>query len=248
MNNAFGEISQQQRAEMGYPNVPFPAVRDWAIPLPDYQPVEYTAPSVRRAVPDVDMLDQDVDGNWERARRISVCLTLLRDPQNGRPLNPAGRTGISGHGRLRNLGPNPTGDLYMTWHDMVLLITRTDSGQLAPTGGFLNALPDGSYEDPLEGAIREAYEEATIRAAGAATLISRGVIEAALRNTDNAWIENTSFHIDITDDADSPPEPLGQDDAREARWYNIWDVDVTRMSANHAADLFAVRQMLEQQR
>lgn len=224
---------------MGYPDVPMPKKRDWDSLSKNYEPVYYTADSVKRAVPDWE--NPDVDAIWRRARKLTLSKNLLRDALTHLPLNPAGATGISGHGRLRNLGPNVTADGIMTHGDAVLLIERQDTGQLAFPGGFRDATGKDKYEDPLHAAVREVYEETDIqlRDIGKAALFSAGVAALSLRNTDNAWIENTAFHIDISDI--DRPSPTAKDDAKSAGWYTLSDRVISRMSDTHAENAVKLR-------
>lgn len=227
---------------MGYPDVPMPDNRSWESLPPDYQPTYYTADSVQRAVPNWE--NPDVDAVWERARKLTLSHTLLRDILTQLPLNPAGATGITGYGRLRDLGPNLSADGMITHNGDTLLIERRDTGQLAFPGGFRNAIGEDSYEDPLDAAVREIYEETTvaIRDLSRAALIYAGIAPLSLRNTDHAWIETTAYHIDISDS--NRPIPTAQDDARSAGWYSLSDNVIAHMSDQQAENALTLREKL----
>lgn len=224
---------------MGYPDVPMPENRDWDSLPEDYEPVYYTAESVKRAVPDWE--NPDVDAVWQRARTLTLSPNILRDALTRLPLNPSGATGITGHGRLRNLGPNLTADGIVTHENSVLLIERQDTGQLAFPGGFRNHIGGNIYEDPRVAAAREVKEETNIKLRGFARAIlsHAGIAQKSLRNTDNAWIENIAFRFDISDT--KRPVPTGLDDAKSAGWYTLSDDVISRMSDTHAENATRLR-------
>jgi ADP-ribose pyrophosphatase YjhB (NUDIX family) len=235
------ETFRELRRRIGYPDVPVPLVRDWAALPPGYAPVEYTAVSVRRAVPDLAAV-------WRRVAELSLCPRVPRDPVTGRPLNPAGPTGISGRGRLWWLGPNPTADAAVTRGAgaavRVLLVRRRDTGQWAFPGGFAESLPGGGAEDPLTGAVRETAEETGIDVRGfEVRLLHRGIAARSLRNTDNAWIENRAFHFHLPEAAARAVRPRAMDDAAEVGWFALRDVDPAAMSDTHAANIRRLRRI-----
>ena len=236
---------RELRRRVGYPDAPVPEAQDWASLGPDYAPVEYTAPSVPGPEPDVAAV-------WERAVRISCHSPLLRDPASGRPLSPAGPTGITGRGRLHHFGPNPAADAVLTYgtgrRALVLLVRRRDTGQLAFPGGFREPDPaTGAPEDPLRTALREAEEETGVRVGpgdGEARVLHQGVAHCSVRNTDNAWIENCALHIKLPESPDGPPPAEGRDDARSAGWFPVPAVDPASLSPTHARCLRRLREAL----
>lgn len=234
---------RELRRRVGYPDVPVPEVREWPALGPDYAPVEYTAASVPGPVGDPEAV-------WQRAVRISCHPGLRRDPVNGRPLSPAGPTGITGRGRLHHLGPNPAADAVLTYgtgdRALVLLVRRRDTGQLAFPGGFRETEPaTGALEDPLRTALREAEEETGVKAGAAeARVLHLGVAHGSVRNTDNAWIENCALHIPLPKSPDGPPPAEGRDDARSAGWFPVRAVDAGSLSATHAFCLRRLRRTL----
>ncbi|KRZ63345.1 ADP-ribose pyrophosphatase, mitochondrial [Trichinella nativa] len=89
----------------------------WSVCFDDYRPVEYTAATVAHAPwadpeiaqPGFEPKFNQIDG---AINRISYCgkYSIL----NGRPLNPVGRTGMSGRGCLGRWGPNHAVDPIVT--------------------------------------------------------------------------------------------------------------------------------------
>lgn len=221
-----------------------PRVRDWRALPPSYTAVEYTAESVRRNVP--DWRQPDLAAVWRRVAELSVCPWVMRDAATGRPLNPAGPTGVSGLGRLWWLGPNPTADAAVTRETAgtvrVLLVRRRDTGQLALPGGFAERLPDGGIERPLDTAVRETAEETGLVVRGVeARVLHHGIAAESLRNTDNAWIENCAFHFRLAEPAADARRPVAMDDAAEAGWFPLSEVDRSAMSDTHAANIRRLR-------
>ena len=234
---------EQLRHGMGYPNSPIPRIRDWSIANGVYRPAYYTAPSVFVESPEPEQ-PADWDEVWNRALALTSAPVLLRDAQ-GRPLNPAGRTGISGRGRLWNWGPNLSGDAIVTWDTpagpAILLIRRSDTGQLAVPGGFVEG-----DEHSLVTAQRELKEETGIRLdmAARATLFFRGIADRAVRNTDHAWIESTAYHIHLSEAEAARLHPVAGDDAPEVVPILLRDVDLTQLSDNHADYLTEIKRRL----
>lgn len=247
---------QELRTSMGYPDVPLPHPREWNSLPGDYSSVFYVASSVMRAVK--NWQNPDVDAAWERARAVSATPDMLTaDSRTGLPRNPAGATGISGQGRLWAQGPNLTADGLVTHRDSVLLIQRTDTGQLAFPGGFRDPIEGEvyGYEDALDAAVREVREETgldlrnvmTPEEIGLAVLVSAGVAPLSLRNTDTSWIETAAYHLPV--DENVSPEQLNvhpQSDAKQAIWVSFpLSSDVLRsMSDSHVETALVLQDRL----
>ena len=80
---------------------------EWQTTWPDYSPVEYTSGSVLSHPVWADPADcasitkfNDLDGKIDRRSHVGHYEIDL----NGRPLNPMGRTGITGRGKLGKWG------------------------------------------------------------------------------------------------------------------------------------------------
>lgn len=144
--------------------------------------------------------------------------------QEGIPLNPAGRTGLHGKGRLFFWGPNQAADTALICRDpatdvaSVLLIQRAN-GTWAMPGGFID-----TRESALLAAFRELGEEAIVNSAtleatflNEATCIFSGYT-ADGRNTDNAWIETTVFVLEIAPEIKEQLALRARDDACAVRW------------------------------
>ncbi|XP_069591055.1 ADP-ribose pyrophosphatase, mitochondrial isoform X2 [Ranitomeya imitator] len=132
----------------------------WSVEWPEYQPVEYTAPSVLAQPPwaDLPQSNEDfcpkynaLDGQVERTSFEGTYEVI-----DGWPRNPMGRTGIIGRGLLGRWGPNHAADPIITrWKRSTagekmqysetgkpvlqfVSIQRKDCGQWAIPGGMVD--------------------------------------------------------------------------------------------------------------
>lgn len=97
----------------------------WATPFPEYQPYQYNEPSFLSATPPVWADNVDYTTIDFNERGIYGNITTI----NGVPINPVGRTGITGRGVLGKWGPNPAGDpLFTKWK-------RDDDGNIIMVNG-----------------------------------------------------------------------------------------------------------------
>ena len=86
----------------------------WDVPFKDYKPVSFTHSSVLDANSDPSDLDVNIlpFNRWDEKRkrnRITFDKSAPFRVTDGRPLNPIGRTGISGRGVLPSWGTNHAG-------------------------------------------------------------------------------------------------------------------------------------------
>jgi ADP-ribose pyrophosphatase len=177
------------------------------------------------------------------------------DPVSGWPLNPWGRTGIAGPGKLGRFGPNHACDPIVAYKKgavcYFVAIKRKDTGEWAIPGGMIE--PGESVTVTLK---REFSEEAGAGGVGhelmacfdKAVTIYEGIVDDP-RNTDNAWLETTAKLIDVTELMQTFPEKLqlkSGSDAEDVAWAEASrDIDgsslvvkvrgeVVRLYASHA--------------
>jgi ADP-ribose pyrophosphatase len=226
----------------------------WAAPWPSYEPHEFTDDSV---------LTKGVAQGWAdppRAESISELLYEKRVSFEGpitfdsrcRPLNPRGRTGISGRGALGKWGPNYAADPIVTrFHPrtnqlQVVAIQRKDTGAWALPGGMVDAgeavsltvrreftEEAGAVTDPAEKELLESMLD-ELFAPSNGREIYRGYVDDP-RNTDNAWMETTAMHFHCPRRLASALRLEAGDDAGKVTWL---DVDPSedrykRLYANH---------------
>lgn len=159
-------------------------------------------------------------------------MSLLLDTW-GRPIHPwfndmlgDPKIGVlTGKGAYWNWGPNYTADSIVVRHDLaethVLLIERSDTGQWALPGGFID-----KGEESLIAALRETNEETGLdlsKCNPAVTQIYSGPL-ADIRVTANAWPETTAFRFDLLDTTDID-DIQGADDANSAAWIPVSKID-----------------------
>ena len=229
----------------GYPER-FPTPYDrkgWDRSFPGYNPPEYESPRLaeqdRTKVPggtaDPGELSRDEFLLFSKSGYMrSFEGAINHDPISGRPLNPIGRTGISGRGALYKWGPNHAADALLTHVSaetglLEVLLIKRPCGAWAMPGGFLDA-----GENPLVAARRELEEETNlILDQTHGRLVYQGLGDGP-RLTDNAWVETTVYHFHL-DSASSVAEqtPEARDDAKAVGWFTVTPELIRDLYANH---------------
>ncbi|KAL1243106.1 ADP-ribose pyrophosphatase [Trichinella spiralis] len=226
----------------------------WSVFFDDYRPVEYTAASVAHAPwadpeiaqPGFEPKFNQIDG---AINRISYCgkYSIL----NGRPLNPVGRTGMSGRGCLGRWGPNHAVDPIVTRWKCQTDVLRGDSHEWAIPGGMVDAgelVMDALQREFMEEAfdilnVSSQHQKASIEKLVAesfqqAEVIYQGYVDDP-RNTDNAWMETAAYNIhDETGEQLGSAELKAGSDAVGAKWTDI--SSDAKLYASHSEILKAV--------
>ena len=134
----------------------------WDTAWPDYSPRDFTLERTLKRSPD----NADAKKIPDLAKRVSHAGPMRLDPTSGRPLNPRGRTGLAGRGKLYRWGPNQAADPIIsrvapdasssssTRTLEIVVIKRGDTGAWALPGGIVD-----SNEEAEEAAKREFGEE-----------------------------------------------------------------------------------------
>ena len=136
---------------------------DFAAPWSEYRPADFTAPSTAKHSP--DPVDAAAIGASAWHCRDSSHPFVL-ESESGRPLNPFGRTGLRGRGKLYYWGANHAADCILlrrrragaeegSGQRQLLVIQRGDTGELALVGGMID-----KGETPEQCIKREFGEEA----------------------------------------------------------------------------------------
>jgi len=206
----------------------------WNVAADGYQPVEdFTHPDVAEQPVWADPPTDQVDWAAVAVRAEEVSVHKVRIDPEGRPLNPLGRTGITGRGILGKWGPNPAADPLVTRINddgklEILLIRRKDSHKLALPGGMVDP-----GESVSRAAARELGEEANVKLGFAdAPTIYQGYVKDP-RNTDNAWMETTVKHLHLNQRAASQIKPEPGDDADRAGWQVLDAELIGELYASH---------------
>lgn len=223
-----------------YPNrYPVPDEKvSWQCEFPEYSPAYYVSPVVR-----ANDCTKNPNG-WADPEDIAL---LSRVPQEsfegvlthdlaGRPLNPHGRTGLSGRGLLGKWGPNYAADPIITRVNRssgileMLAIQRKDNGQWAIPGGMVD-----KGEEVSRTLSRELQEETGVTLAmDQGRMIYRGYVDDP-RNTDHAWMETTAKHLHLSDATADRMNLLAGDDARAVRWLPLLRENILELYASHCA-------------
>ncbi|XP_030829234.1 transient receptor potential cation channel subfamily M member-like 2 [Strongylocentrotus purpuratus] len=232
----------------------------WETAFPHYTPVRYTHRSVEDGPhwADIDLMSMptssrsvllfnQMDVQCKYNRRSHMKAYQIKD---GLPLNPKGRTGLSGRGLLGRWGPNHAADPIATrWkrkpddgsilmdEDKPVLefiaIQRVDNQQWAIPGGMVE--PGHLVSETLKrefgeealGALNKTDEEAARIGEHVEKLFSNGVevykgYVDDPRNTDNAWMETVAMNFHDEDGSGFGSFTLeASDDAQSVRWQRV---------------------------
>nr|CAH8845392.1 unnamed protein product [Trichobilharzia regenti] len=229
---------------------------DWNVSWPEYQPVAYTTPGISKkpwADPDIQhdknavIQFNKIDGILDRTSFMGP----YKFSADGLPLNPCGRTGITGRGVLGRWGPNHAADPIVTrWktdesgnrcydpstkHPILQFVSirRKDSGEWAIPGGMVDA--GEQYTSTLKREFSEEALNSTTASAEELQKIKKRVDDAFQhgveiykgyvddpRNTDNAWMETVAVNFHDEQGDSLALFPLtAGDDADAVRWTDI---------------------------
>jgi len=239
---------------------------NWTKHFPGYKPVEFTTSKITglstkpesyadvsnpSSIETFNMFDEH-----KKITRMSSEVETYKLDESGRPLNPCGRTGMTGRGRLGRWGPNKAADPIVTrWKRdddsnilcdiygkkvlQFVLIKRKDNGEWALPGGMVES--GGSVSTTLR---KEFGEEAlcSLEMSKDDAEKLKQLIETSFengieiykgyvddpRNTDNAWMETTAVNFHDEDGTLFSLFNLhAGDDAGEAKWVTYsWDTDL----------------------
>ena len=208
--------SRTERPDIYPERFPVPDTKvSWGVAYPEYDPPMFEDPSKPK----------DLPADYPPAE--------LHE-EDGRPLNPGGRTGIFGRGACWKWGPNHAADPIITRNNPttgeleLLLIQRGDSGEMAFPGGMVD--PGESMSDT---AAREFKEECGVDLDFSdAELIYQGYVDDR-RNTDNAWFETNAQWKHLPPDLGAAMNPVAGSDADDVRWVPVTENLPKRMYASH---------------
>ncbi|KAI1278136.1 ADP-ribose pyrophosphatase, mitochondrial [Halotydeus destructor] len=250
--------------------------RLWHIEWPEYKPTELTIDFKDKPWADPDIGSpgfkpkfNEIDGQLNRKSH-----TGSYEVQDGRPLNPHGRTGVSGKGRLGRWGPNhavdpvvsrwkrdESGNIIRISEKPILefvAIKRGDNNQWAIPGGMVDAgehisasLQREFVEEAMNGLElseqERAEKEKTISKffSEKGQEIFRGLVSTDHRNTDNAWMETVVFNYH--DDNGSFADDMGTLVAGDDAKDVAWTeaIQGLNLHANHAQFIESIAKKLD---
>jgi ADP-ribose diphosphatase len=206
----------------------------WAMPCPDYQPPYHVDPSVLEN----DCMEKT--GSWADPEdftrvtpRKSLETAAHRDDE-GRPLNPRGRTGIAGRGLLGRWGANQMIAVVVTRINReslapeVLLGKWEESGPLSLPRGFV------AEGETVETAIVHALEQCTGQPPESQGEVIAEGYSYDERQTDHAWVELATqlYHAD----ADAQPTTLQSSGAgiQDLEWWPLAPATINSLPSTQA--------------
>jgi len=274
----------QYSTEKGIIRSPVPRdMTDWAKLWTEYCPMEFTTSKIlgignSSGPPDYADIEKDIgeykfngpddvkgkfDPETGLLDRTSFEGPYKIDPKTGRPINPRGRTGITGRGRLGRFGPNHAADPIVSRFKRdengkicvdangnnileIVLIKRKDNGEWAIPGGMVE-----TGDTVNETLAKEFGEEAlaqlemdSVKRAETKKEINNLFSKAGgvpiysgyvddPRNTDNAWMETIAINFH---DADGKSLALFHLCAGDDATKARWTVvnEDTKLYADHA--------------
>lgn len=241
----------------------------WKVPFPEYSPVPYTADSVLNNPYWADHIDLFALAPSKRLLPFNAydhkqCVDRRSYSGqyrivDGLPLNPMGRTGLTGQGNLGRWGPNhgidsivsrwkrlESGEIKQNNGKPVLefvAVKRDDSDSWALTGGLL----DGGEKPDSDAACRDFFEKALGATAEFplqqdlkkvftnGELIYEGYVDDP-RNTDNAWIETKAINYHDKDESSNFSFKAGKEKGVDAvTWLELNSAEV--MHSSHSTIL-----------
>ncbi|KAI5097182.1 ADP-ribose pyrophosphatase, mitochondrial [Silurus meridionalis] len=248
----------------------------WETHWPDYNPVNYTAPSVLK---NPDWADPDIGSFSPRFNSLDGPVDRRSHEgdysiQDGRPLNPRGRTGLNGRGLLGRWGPNHAADPIVTrwkrdssgknvFHAVskrpvlqFVSIKRKDCGEWAIPGGMVDP------EELVSLTLQREFSEEALNCLQASLEERKNIHERISklfsspgfqvykgyvddpRNTDNSWMETVA--VNFHDETGDSVSELPLEAGDDAGQVSWHDVDSSQpLYASHS--LFLQRVAEERQ-
>lgn len=204
--------------------------RDWSVEFTDYSPPDFTDIVVTTAGVAQGWADPEDVAQVDFADRKSY-MGEIHIGEDGRPLNPNGRTGLRGRGKLGKWGPNHAADpIVLNWNRdgklQVLLIQRENS-QWALPGGMVD-----EGEVFSQTVLRELEEETSVALSVEFKPVYKGMVDDP-RNTDNAWIETIAGYVIIP----QAVKPKAGEGIVGAEWREVTPELIQNLYASHGGFL-----------
>eukprot|EP00565_Helicotheca_tamesis_P007479 CAMPEP_0185727720 /NCGR_PEP_ID=MMETSP1171-20130828/3337_1 /TAXON_ID=374046 /ORGANISM="Helicotheca tamensis, Strain CCMP826" /LENGTH=288 /DNA_ID=CAMNT_0028396349 /DNA_START=182 /DNA_END=1048 /DNA_ORIENTATION=+ len=228
----------------------------WSTPIePVYNPPHFThkvvlandctiKPGGWADPPDPKTISEE---EWSVRKKQSHEGEMQFNGENGSPMNPRGRTGLSGRGLLGKWGPNFAADPIVTRFKPVaevgegkkllqmVAIRRSDTGAWAIPGGMVDPGETVSQtvqrefseeagnlaDDPLKA---EAFRRHSEQLFQNGRVVYEGYVDDP-RNTDNAWMETSAMHFHCSEELGRMLPLHAGDDAAAVAWIDVSDED-----------------------
>jgi len=185
---------------------------------------------------------RDASAIPQLCKRVSYEGPIVLDASTGRPLNPRGRTGVSGRGLIPKWGPNQAADPIVTRFDparptvvqMVAIQRKHGAREWAIPGGFVDPGEHMSRTVKREfveeaGNITDSsrqarFDKLTEELFASGTVVYQGYVDDP-RNTDHAWMETTAYHFHCNAELGAMLPLEAGDDATDVMWLDVDDSD-----------------------
>ncbi|XP_014248972.1 ADP-ribose pyrophosphatase, mitochondrial isoform X6 [Cimex lectularius] len=225
----------------------------WDVSWDDYNPVRYTSSALKnKPWADPDICEENFNPRWNsvdgKVERRSFGGNYKI--HNGHPLNPCGRTGLSGRGLLGRWGPNHAADPIVTrWkrengsisYDKLsgknimqfIAIRRGDNNEIAIPGGMVDVgevvsqtlkrefLEEALNSNMMEDETKLDMQDKLKALFASGVDIYKGYVDDP-RNTDNAWMETVAQNFHDEDGSSVSKLNLqAGDDAIGVCWLDI---------------------------
>lgn len=219
----------------------------WQQAAKGYQPTFYEAPILGTQPAWADPSDMKLA--LSQRELTSYEPQQLKGAQ-GEPLNPKGPTGIAGRGLLGKFGANFAADPIVTRTNPetgkleMIAIVREDLNQVAIPGGMCDpgekvsgTLARELCEETLgkqEHGGTTVQEKELAQMFERATPVYHGYVDDP-RNTDNAWMETSAFHLHLTDEEAAKLSLKEGSDATSVSWAPVTAESLGQMYGSHGA-------------
>uniref|UniRef100_A0A5S6QST3 Uncharacterized protein n=1 Tax=Trichuris muris TaxID=70415 RepID=A0A5S6QST3_TRIMR len=188
------------------PEVPWD-LKPWNVTHPAYSPILWNATCITiDCDPDISTgfkpKFNEQDGSINRRRARCRKKTHTYEVKDGLPLNPSGRTGLTGRGYLPRYGPNHLAILMFVWQEKGELSILSRSRNVSYQDAFIMSYVDDPKAQPFPLRFRRILKKSLMEKYKSSAKVDRiirserkkfvrilaGSIPSQLE-TDNAWVE-----------------------------------------------------------
>merc|ERR1711953_755627 len=237
--NSFYSTTQIERIRVPDDKVHFD------IDFPAYKPVNYTAPELAKASWADPSNTSEIKFNARDGKTDRVSFEGSYHVKDAIPMNPIGRTGISGRGVLGKWGPNHAADPILTkWkrddNGIICKNEKTGKAILCFVGIFRKedkewAIPGGMVDpgETISQTLKREFAEEALDSENyperthftdnffkSGTEIYKGYVDDP-RNTDNSWMETQAYNYHDNTDSLKFLRLSAGSDAADVKWIEI---------------------------